>query len=196
MRHGPRQVKNTTQVDRLLAKWITSGNRWNDIKKMSLAITEPKRNSSTYKESGELRQMRRRARQVGRSPGAKTPWKQVWKQKKKEREEWEKVTLAKVLRGDWEALQASKRPAITRQWTGRLLQDGNWKQNVKIISKAFSPRTRRNKWQKHWRTSGKTSRESVDTSPGNPSPGGKSWRRWQNGSEGKQQGRTKLARKP
>ena len=98
---------------------------------MSLAITEPKRNSSTYKESDELRQMRRRARQVGRSPEAKVLWKQVWKQKKKEREEWEKGTLAKVLKGDWGALQASKRPAITRQWTGCLLQDGNWKQNVK-----------------------------------------------------------------
>ena len=51
----------------------------------------------------------------------------MWKQKKKEREDWEKEILQSVLKGNWEAL---KKPKLTRQWTGKLLQDEQWKGNM------------------------------------------------------------------
>ena len=130
--HGPKQQRHPDQISKVLVEAEKAvGDSLQHIQRVVTGIAEPKRNTRTYRESGQMKNLRRRAKQAREGQTSRTFWKQVWRLRTKEREQWKKDLLEAALREDWHALRAAKAAKRAYVWEEELTAKDRWEESMR-----------------------------------------------------------------
>ena len=130
-RHGPKELKPQEEIQQALREATRrKGGPQQAIQQVANAITRPKRNNRTYKESQEVRQLRKRAKQAREGQQARSLWKQMWRPRAKEKEACQRELLRAVLREDWQALRATKTAKRAQVWEEELTTQEKWEETM------------------------------------------------------------------
>ena len=97
------ELKPLLHVDRALDQAMhTRGDPQQNIRELAQAITQPKRSYRSYRESTQVKLLRRQAKQTRDGQESRMLWKRMWRLRAREKEQWQKDLLGAVLRGGWQ----------------------------------------------------------------------------------------------
>ncbi|CAE7250880.1 unnamed protein product [Symbiodinium sp. KB8] len=127
---------NTARGDVIL-QWTAEHSRLdylvvrNQVAAIAMQMTNPGRDMEKYKESPELKRVRREAQTTPPGPGRKAAWKRVQALANAEKKLWHTKLHEAASKRDWRAYRAHKQLLRTHEWEHYLLDDTNWQLALK-----------------------------------------------------------------
>ncbi|CAE7798805.1 YCF1, partial [Symbiodinium necroappetens] len=100
------------------------------IASVAKLITEPVHRSLKFRESPDLKALRKAAKGATPGQGARTAWKQVTKALQKERREWQRVLSERAGNMEWGAYRAIKQKSSRSNWAEQLLDKETWEDDL------------------------------------------------------------------
>ena len=111
------------------------------IAQVSRMITEPVNRSMKFRESSDLKKLRKAAKETAPGPESRKAWKQVEKALKQERKEWQRSLADRAGALQWSAYRAIQQKASRSNWAEHLLDDPDWDDALaKHMSSIFAQR--------------------------------------------------------
>ena len=130
-KHGPKELRPAPAIAEALGQAASRGDPQQAIKAVANAISRPRTSYRTYRESPQVKHLRRRAKQTRDGQQARVPWKQMWRLRAQEKEQWQRNLLSAVLREDWQALRVVKGEKQGQAWEAELTTTEGWEKDMR-----------------------------------------------------------------
>ena len=102
------------------------------IADMATRITIPGKATLPFRESEELRQLRRDARSLPPGPLRRQAWKSVFKMSRRERNSWQQHLREQAVKLNWVALHTLEQSSNRKRWEHALLDDPEWQRKLQL----------------------------------------------------------------
>ena len=125
-----RQLKPDCQslLDSLQTNW---GDPHKAIADISARITEPAQRALKFRESRELKGLRRQAKILPPGAPCRDAWKTISRQLRQERKSWQAEMAKRAGSHDWNALRSLKAKSSKTNWAAALLDDPQWENQLR-----------------------------------------------------------------
>ena len=117
-----------------------SGDIHHMVARTAQAITIPANRSHKFRESPDLKKLRREARDMQPGRESRDAWKAISRQLQKERRAWKHSMVLKAGNLDWNALRSLEDKQANTNWAAKLVDDPSW---VELLQKHMSSIFRR-----------------------------------------------------
>ena len=132
---GIRQPRTQDDIERILGNHVpTSMDPIQELRDVAVHVTKPGRRTEAYRESPDVRKLRREALRLAPGDDRKQLWKAMQKQRRSERKRWLHNKLDLAGSGFWQAKKAADSDKRSNSWELRLLSEDDWRGDPENIS--------------------------------------------------------------
>ncbi|CAE7807571.1 unnamed protein product [Symbiodinium sp. CCMP2592] len=128
-----RTLRSHDEVDRIMDHHATAGgDPVHQLQQVAVAITKPGKDKKPFRESDELRQLRRAALLAEPGVERRRLWKQARKLHQSEHKLWRHLAMKKVAELDWGMKKALVEQSRDHSWELGLLEDSDWRGALRL----------------------------------------------------------------
>ena len=129
---GTRQPRTQDDIERVLDSHVpTSMDPIQELRNIAMNVTKPGRRTEAYRESSDVRKLRREALRLAPGNDRKQLWKAMQKQRRGERKRWLHNKLDLAGSGFWQAKKAADSDKHSNSWELRLLSEDDWRGDLR-----------------------------------------------------------------